>query len=396
MSDYPTAKGLAVSQHTETLEVRLGRRLREARARLELTQGEVALRLSIPRQAVSEIENGRRAVSATELFAFSRLYAIPPDDLLGETEPHLEEELMFLRADLLSPEGNLALAQFQSLCREYRWIEELLDQIVEPELAALQSSVRSFEQAWRLARKEQQRLNLGATPAWSLLETLEERVGVKVLSLEADWSLSGACVLGSFGPSIFINALHPAPRRIFTLAHEYFHLSVAAHGRTMEPRAYACAGEPGKKTREDQLADQFAAELLMPNDSIEERLAHVVGSDEVPSGIQIIRLAILFGVSTQAMLFRLGNLNKLQKSTPTELYQDPDLRQEDRNSRSEGFEPPATPRRFETLAIQAFLADHISRAKLAELLRIALPEVEERVGPFRAGDALDQELRNAR
>jgi Zn-dependent peptidase ImmA (M78 family) len=356
----------------------------------------VAQQLGLPRQAVSEIENARRAVSAAELFAFSRLFAIPVEDFLGDVEPGLEAEPVLLRADSLSVEGKQTLATFQRWCRDYRELEEVLGQVREPDLPALPSSVARFEDAWQLARRERQRLDLGAAPAWSVLEALEERVGVKVLGRRTDWGLSGACVLSRVGPGMFLNAAHPAPRRIFTLAHEYFHLLVAHTGGPSQPQAYTCSAAPEKKTREDQLADQFAAELLMPADSVEERLALIGGRHEPPSGVQIIRLALLFGVSTQAMLFRLGNLGKLGKHAPAERYADPDLRQQDRERREFEGEPPVTPHRFDGLAIEAYLSAHISSSRLAELLDVPLPEVETRVQPFRAGDALDAELRDAR
>lgn len=380
----------------DKLGLTLAQRLREARMRLELTQDEVAHQLALPRQAVSEVENARRAVSAVELFAFSRLYAIPVADLLGEVEPGLEAEPVLLRAESLTVEGKRALAGFQRWCREYRELEEALGQVRQPDLPGLGAPVVRFEEAWQLARRERQRLDLGATPAWSVLEALEERVGIKVLSRPTDRGLSGACVLSRGGPGVFLNAVHPAPRRIFTLAHEYFHLLVANTGGAAQPQAYTCTGTPEKKTREDQLADQFAAELLMPTDSIEERLAHIAGRDQPPSGVQIIRLALLFGVSTQAMLFRLGNLGKLGKHAPTERYADPDLRQQDREHRVHECEPQVTPRRFEALAIETYLREQISRSRLAELLDVPLPEVEALVQPFRAGDALDAELRDAR
>lgn len=52
----------------------LGRRLREAREYLNLSQEEVGRRLGIPRAAVSLIESGQRKVEAIELSRFAREY----------------------------------------------------------------------------------------------------------------------------------------------------------------------------------------------------------------------------------------------------------------------------------------------------------------------------------
>ena len=394
-SDFPT-KGASMPEPAERLEVRLGLRLKQARTKHEMTQDFVAQRLGLPRQAISEIENGKRSVSADEVFSFSRLYGVPVEELLREEGAADHRDLVFLRADLLTDEGRIAISRFESLCREYRWLEEALGEVHPADLRPVAPSPNTFEDAWRLASEERKRLDLGATPVWSLLEALEERVGIKVFAFHADWSLSGACVVGSFGPAVYFNLAHPAPRRIYTLAHEYFHLLLSGpNGRLASAGGRICGTEPESKAREDKLADQFAAELLMPREAVEERLVDLRREAETLSGSDVIRLAVSFGVSTQAMLFRLGNLGKLGKATPQELYADPDLRQIDRESRMQVGEPPSTPRRFETLAILAFLAGHISRSKLAELLDVPLPKVETRVAPFREGDALSARIRHA-
>ncbi|MDZ4804134.1 MAG: XRE family transcriptional regulator [Candidatus Eisenbacteria bacterium] len=382
-----------MSQSKESLEITLGKRLREVRERLSLTQDYVAQQVEIPRQAISEIEHGKRAVSAGELFGLARLYSLPVDSLLAPEAAPPEEELVLLRADSVGPEVNLALSQFQNLCREFRWLEEQLEQVRSPDLRPLNRPPVSYEDAWRLASEERKRLDLGATPAWSMLEALEERVGVKILSFDAEWSLSGASLIGSHGRAIFLNRVHPQSRRVFTLAHEFFHLLVNEGGtRPHVAWAHACSAEPGGKPREESLADQFAAEFLMPRDAIEERIADEHPRAKSLTGTAVIHLAVSFGVSTQAMLFRLGNLGKLGKSAPAELYADPNVRQQNEEVRWNADHPPVEPRRFKALAATAFLAGLVSRARLSELIDVPLPEIDEWVAPYRAGEALSEQL----
>lgn len=385
-----------MNQSKDSLEVTLGKRLRQVREHLSLTQDYVAQHLGIPRQAISEIEHGKRAVSAGELFALARLYSLPVDSLLAPETAASGEELILLRAETVGPAGKMTLSRFQYLCREYRWLEEELNQVRSPDLRPLSRPPVSYEDAWRLASEERKRLDLGATPAWSLLEALEERVSVKIFSFDSEWALSGASLVGSNGPAIFMNHIHPQPRRVFTLAHEFFHLLVHEGGdRPHVAWANACSAEPGGKPREESLADQFAAEFLMPREAIEERIADDQPRGKSLTGAAVIHLAVSFGVSTQAMLFRLGNLGKLAKSVPSELYADPSVRQQDQEVRWEAEHPPVEPRRFKALAATAFLAGHISRAKLAELIDVPLPEIDEWVAPYRAGEALSEQLGHA-
>src|ERR1700726_3380168 len=57
----------------------IGRRLKEMREYLALSQDEVAKALNIPRPAISLIESGERKVDALELRKFSTLYQQPVD-----------------------------------------------------------------------------------------------------------------------------------------------------------------------------------------------------------------------------------------------------------------------------------------------------------------------------
>ncbi len=52
----------------------LAARLREAREAAGLSQEDVAQKLSLPRPAISQIENGHRRVEALELARFAKLY----------------------------------------------------------------------------------------------------------------------------------------------------------------------------------------------------------------------------------------------------------------------------------------------------------------------------------
>jgi len=61
-------------------------RLKEARRLAGLSQQQVASLLSLHRPAISEIEAGRRKVTAEEIVILSELYQVEPKWLLGEGE----------------------------------------------------------------------------------------------------------------------------------------------------------------------------------------------------------------------------------------------------------------------------------------------------------------------
>ena len=69
---------------------RIAEKLRAAREMAGLSQGQVARLLNLHRPTVSEIEAGRRRISAEEINRFSEIYGISVTWLLGEENPERE------------------------------------------------------------------------------------------------------------------------------------------------------------------------------------------------------------------------------------------------------------------------------------------------------------------
>lgn len=81
----------------------LGERLRTAREMAGLSQGQVAKRLGLHRPSVSEMEAGRRRVSAEELADLADLYAVDLSWLVGgESVPDEHQARVELAARELS------------------------------------------------------------------------------------------------------------------------------------------------------------------------------------------------------------------------------------------------------------------------------------------------------
>lgn len=99
--------------------VQLGRRLREAREYVGLSQEEVAFALSISRPAVGNIEAGSRKVEAFELNKLSELYGRTVDYLLTGDSPAEDVRVAFLaRATKGLSEGDMEeLARFAAFLK---------------------------------------------------------------------------------------------------------------------------------------------------------------------------------------------------------------------------------------------------------------------------------------
>src|SRR5690606_5159555 len=101
----------------------------------------------------------------------------------------------------------------------------------------------------------------------SLLSTLEEICRVKVFHLPFEPSGTAACSLSDrFGAAVLLNSNNIRWRRNFDLAHELFHLLTWNIFRQ---------GEYLKKVsdKEEQCANKFASNLLMPQEPLRLAIA---------------------------------------------------------------------------------------------------------------------------
>jgi len=91
----------------------LGKRIRETREYVGLTQQQVAESLSVPRSAISDIETGKRKVTAEELKKLANLLKHPVSHFLGE-EPEMAEDVAVLArtAENLSENDRKELLRF--------------------------------------------------------------------------------------------------------------------------------------------------------------------------------------------------------------------------------------------------------------------------------------------
>ena len=139
---------------------------------------------------------------------------------------------------------------------------------------------------------------------------IAEGLGARITFKEFDDNLSGILVrLDEGAAAIAVNSSHALTRQRFTIAHEIAHLLLHEGRPVFVDRLIRVnlRREPSAKpSREETVANRFAAELLMPESFlmgaiIEQRDAHL------SSRTLIERLADLFQTSPQAMEYRLAD-----------------------------------------------------------------------------------------
>ncbi|HBT65451.1 MAG TPA: toxin-antitoxin system, toxin component [Ruminococcaceae bacterium] len=124
-------------------------------------------------------------------------------------------------------------------------------------------------------------------------------------------NISGACIKSNLSSIIAINSGMSAGRQRFSLSHELYHLFFDT-GMSSS----ICSSKIGSGNKKEKEADQFASYLLMPPTALYDMIRSCKNSDNRKlTMMEIVKLEQYFGVSRQAMLFRLQSENEI---TPTE------------------------------------------------------------------------------
>lgn len=348
------------------------RRLLALRDARRTTQEQLAAVLGFnDRQTLSDIEGGRREIAFTELASAASFYGVKVDYF---TDPlQLAGEARFSWRRTLESGGDLDA--FEELAggwiAAYRYLSRLKGESVNSSLSQVSLTPKSsFEEASTEGEAIARNLDLGEIPATRLAQALEDRWDTLVLFVDATAGISGAaCQLGAMN-TILINRREPEGRRNYDLAHEVFHLITWAQ---MPPMRIEGEVELSKGYRRvEQLADNFAAGLLMPSSSI----ASYISRNPLPKdGAQVSRwilaAASMFKVSGDAMKWRLVGLNLLGHAAARRLDSTP----------SRGSQASETParfgRRFVELLGWGIEKGHISVRRASDVIGMSIDDLAD-------------------
>lgn len=358
----------------------LAERLREAREQLGLSQQAAAERIGVTSEYVCMVEAGRRVPSLSVLEKMAGLFNKGIGFLLSEEKPVFT---LLLRAEQVGAEERKVLGRFEQLCRDYADVEKLAEEA--PALAPAYDPPSSLQvktakgrerYAVALAEAERKRLGLGDEPIKDIFLLLEQQGAHPIrVPLGEGSKLAGAFIFSpGLGAFTLINASQRQTRQAFTAAHEYCHyLKDRAEGLTLDSSDQVTDRPDGERPPKEVIANVFAANFLMPTSAL-ARLANPdrIGAEEV------LYLKRYFGVSQQAMVFRLLSLGWVKKDKGQELLQ---VRSDELERRFFGAAPeaaetpPGIPSQFFKLAIHAYSKEQITLGRLAELLETTPPEM---------------------
>lgn len=274
----------------------LGERLRRFRLARGMSLGdlETAIDRSVSSQTLSKYERGKLQPTATMLNQIAAALGVKSAQLWGEPPCHVEWIAFRKRARL----GKREQERIQSfVAEEFEKRVQLQEQICEGdtiELPMLKATARNLDDAEEAAVSLRDTLNLGIDPIANLIDVLEEHY-IHIIEVEANEDFDGISALARdsddkpLAAAIATRSGVPGDRQRLNIAHELGHLILKL-----------CADVDAEKA-----AFRFGAAFLTPA----EQLCRDVG--EKRNNIQMMELLYLkrrYGMSVQAMLFRLRDL----------------------------------------------------------------------------------------
>jgi len=353
-------------------------RLKAAREELEMTL-EMAAQLAgfNNYQTLSSIEKGERSVKVAELAQFARIYGRGLDFFLDPGTPAPKPAVRWRNGQ--DPAVRLGTERrFLQFCEDYARLESFAH--VQPGSLPLActSAPSGYADAGRLASQACKLMELGSRPGLALRNVIEEKHGVKVL-VEYTQGGSAACTRGQFGAGILINAADRPWRQNFDIAHELYHLL------TWEAVDSDLVPEP--ESLDEKYANLFASVLLLPSESVVDEFQRRVHSGGL-SFADIVAMAREFGVSVDALLWRLVYLKLVEKKSVEQALASESLRQTDRMERlkDQVQQPPRPSARLVSLAFECLMNGTLSRGRFAEMMGIRRGQV----GAFLAEYGFDE------
>lgn len=275
-----------------SVERGVSERIQDLRARAGLSQSGLAAKIGRTQATLSLWESGRRAPSIGDLVALGRALDVEVSvffDRATVTTKVSDSPRLLLRV-----EASRVLRD--SLVRDVELFADAAERQKVPGKTVDVLGADSAHAALQLL----ERLDIHAPPV--MLGPIARACGVRVLGWDFDEAVSGLLLDLEGGPAIGYNRNHARPRRRFTVAHELGHWLLRHHEHFHVDLSTPTAesGEPpGFNWQDERAANQFAAELLMPTDMVED--AYRADPKTTP-------LARRFMVSPQAIAFRVGNL----------------------------------------------------------------------------------------
>ncbi len=247
----------------------LGKKLKELRKALKINQAEIAKHLGLAQDAVSKIENGKRDLTSYEIFRIAKAFDIPIGYFYGEIRLDVILGFSFRAAKELSQKDYEKIPILKNIANKFYDIDEVFK-------IEYQNIMRKYpilginrKQIREIAHEERRILGFNDIEPITDIAELLRSFNIKIIEPILDFDINGIFMtLDKDRFLIIVNRDNPPSKRNFTLAHEYGHyLFNRGDSFSMISKNLECAVD---LSLEEQLSNIFAAEFLMPEQSIRD------------------------------------------------------------------------------------------------------------------------------
>jgi len=347
----------------------IGKKFKQLRELSGMTQEDVAKRLGVTNEYISMIESGKRTPSLEVLAKASKLFHCDIGFFITDKESDFSE---ILRVEGIKEEDKKELQKFIELSREYALLEELTEEhpilapvYPDPPVEALNDHNFLYEFAEEMANSERRRLGLGDEPIRDIFALIETQ-GVHLIRKELKESrISGIFIFSKKGAFILVNSRLPREDQVFTVAHEYCHYLKDRDKGPQIDWDYQVGVANQIQNPNELIANAFALSFLIPETAIKKLVRLQLGSHLGPE--KVIYLKLYFGVSLEAMLYRLRKLGYLREKDTNKIRQIETPPLENMVFGYSNLKSRGISERFLKLSLGAYYKDKISKERLATL-----------------------------
>jgi len=369
-----------------TLPADTGERLRIARESAKITQANAANAIGVARTTIVAIEQGERRARMSELRQLAKLYGTSINALLREESVHVDLAPRFRKVVGSDTQATEAATLMAELAKAEVELENLLGvrrvRNYPPERPLLPGDVRV--QAEQDATELRQRLGLGLGPVSDIVTLLEMELGVRVYVRRVDGRISGVFAYDdALGPCMLLNANHPRERRTHSAGHETGHFISTRR----EPEILH--NNEAESSREERYANAFARAFLTPARAVMQKFEEITAGSDRLTRRHVIVLAHFFGVSREAMVRRLEELESVKAGTWDWFEANGGITDEQTRQVLGDLSAPdahkadadrPTSLRLNLLASEAYRQGLLSEGQLARLLHLDRVELREILG----------------
>lgn len=296
---------------------KLGELLQQARKKSGMTQADAARIIDAARTTIVAIEKGERRLKPNELIKLARAYGRAVSDFVRSspvTEPfEVQFRAAYQRNGQEEARINPIIQRFEELCRNYLELEKIMDAPI-PRNYPQEYDVTNMPieaAAESIAIAERQRLGLGDGPITMLRDILEQSVGIRVFYLNMPAKYSEIYSYDDqLGGCMAINLGHYEERRRWSMAHGYLHFLTHRRKPVID-----FEGQYKRIPESERLAEAFPKYFLMPTSGLLSRFNNMYRTHGKFTPTNLFMLAHYYGVSIEALVYRLEDMELLPSGT---------------------------------------------------------------------------------